>query len=226
MACAFLLAAGIAGLGGCASAPSETLPRGGEAYSAFDNAAATAPVSGVISPGDRLDIHVLYEPDLSRTALRVDSAGLIDLPFIQSVQAAGQTPRALAAEIETKLAKFVRQPKVDVAIANAASEHVVVEGSVNDPGVYDIAGSASLLEMLARAKSPNRTANLGEVVVFRTVAGQRMGAVFDVSRIRRGVDPDPTLLPGDMVVVGFSSIKGAYRDFLVLAPTLALFRPY
>jgi polysaccharide export outer membrane protein len=53
-----------------------------------------------------------------------------------------------------------------------------------------------------------------------------MGAVFDLRRIRRGFDPDPLILGGDTVVVGYSELKGAFRDFLSAAPAIAVFRPY
>jgi polysaccharide export outer membrane protein len=53
-----------------------------------------------------------------------------------------------------------------------------------------------------------------------------MGAIFDLRRIRRGFEPDPLILGGDIVVVGTSELKGAFRDFLGAAPVLAVFRPY
>jgi polysaccharide export outer membrane protein len=53
-----------------------------------------------------------------------------------------------------------------------------------------------------------------------------MGAVFDLRRIRAGIDADPRLIGGDTVVVGFSNIRGIYRDFLSFAPVIAAFRPY
>ncbi len=60
-------------------------------------------------------------------------------------------------------------------------------------------------------------------MVFRTLNGQRMGAVFDLRRIRTGSAPDPQIVDGDVVVVGFSQLKGAYRDFLAATPLLGLF---
>ena len=92
-----------------------------------------------------------------------------------------------------------------------------------DPGVYDIAGPTTLLGALARAKSPTQVAALDEIVVFRTVNGQRMGARFDLRRIRNGLDPDPQILGGDVVVVGFDSLKGAFRDVLQAAPFFNVF---
>ena len=60
-------------------------------------------------------------------------------------------------------------------------------------------------------------------MVFRTVNGQRMGAVFDVGQIRVGGASDPQILDGDVIVVGYSSVRGAFRDFLSVTPLLNLF---
>jgi polysaccharide export outer membrane protein len=35
--------------------------------------------------------------------------------------------------------------------------------------------------------------------------------------------PDPQVLPGDTIVVGFSEVKGAFRDFLEAAPIISIF---
>ena len=122
--------------------------------------------------------------------------------------------------------KYVRAPQVTVAVTASMTQRVTVEGSVNAPGVYDIAPNATLLGALARAQSPTVNAKLNQVTVFRMVDGQREGALFDVRRIRAGLDPDPRILGGDTVVVGFNQLRGALRDFLGAAPLLALFRPF
>lgn len=76
---------------------------------------------------------------------------------------------------------------------------------------------------MARAKSPNNVAKLDEVMIFRTVNGQHMGARFDIRQIRAGNAPDPRVLAGDMVVVGYSSTRGVWRDILTAAPLLNVF---
>jgi polysaccharide export outer membrane protein len=50
--------------------------------------------------------------------------------------------------------------------------------------------------------------------------------VFNLNHIRQGRSPDPEILGGDVVVIGYSAIKGAFRDFLSAAPALAAFRPF
>ena len=66
-------------------------------------------------------------------------------------------------------------------------------------------------------------AKLDEILVFRTIDGRRMGARFDLNDIRSGRAEDPQIIGGDTVVVGYSSAKGIWQDFLASAPLFNLF---
>src|SRR3546814_2456299 len=83
---------------------------------------------------------------------------------------------------------------------------------------------STLLQALAQAQSPTDVANLSQVVIFRNIDGRRAGAVFDVKAIREGRTPDPEILGGDVIVVGFDAVKGAFRDFFKMAPFFYVFR--
>lgn len=221
------LLAGIAGATGCQS-PRAELPRGAAAY-----ALIPAPTAGTtrsqyrIGPLDMLAITVFQEPDLSQRDVQVDASGNLLMPLIGEVHARGKTAHQLSAEISRQLGtRYVVDPQVTVSVTNSVSQQVTVEGNVTQPGVYDITGAPTLLEALARARSPTRVARLEEVVVFRVVDGRRAGAVFDVAAIRNGRAPDPELLGGDVVVVGFDALKGAFRDFLSTAPLVSAFRAF
>lgn len=224
----FSLIAVAAVLSGCHPGAGEALPHGASAYAAVPAATADRPPSDYrINPLDVLSVTVFREPDLTFKELQVDASGSLLFPLIGNVRAAGKTANELSTEMAERLdQRYLRNPQVSVVIASSVSQRVTVEGSVNEPGVYEIGGAATLLEALARAKSPTRTAALNQVVVFRTVNGQRMGAVFNIGDIRNGRAPDPAILGGDVVVVGFSSVKGAFRDLLSTAPLLNVFRPF
>lgn len=210
----------------CAS-PKPTLPAGDAAYRVIPAPTVAEATDYRIGALDELSITVFREPELSLEKLRVDAAGNLPFPLIGSVRAAGRTAEQLSAEIASRLdARFVRDPQVTVAVLSSQSQRVTVEGSVRAPGVYEIGSNATLLEALARAQSPTDLARLNQVVVFRTVEGQRMGAVFDLRRIRVGLDADPRIIGGDTVVVGFDQVKGTFRDFLSASPLLAVFRPF
>jgi polysaccharide export outer membrane protein len=214
--------ASLAALAACAEAPS--LPQGAAAYQLIHPASDSAWSSDYhIGRLDVLKVTVLYEPDLS-TEAHVDANGDVSLPLIGVIRAVDKTPAELSVEISSRFgAQYLRNPHVTVAVETSASQKVTIEGDVNMPGVYDINGKASLLEALARAQSPNRVANLRTIAVFRVIDGRRVGAVFDVTRIRAGLDPDPLILGGDIVVVGFSYAKGFYRDVVQAAPVVGAF---
>jgi polysaccharide export outer membrane protein len=100
-----------------------------------------------------------------------------------------------------------------------------VQGEVREPGVFEIKGGTTLLQTIALAKGETPSSKLNEVVVFRTINGQRMGAVFDVRQIRSGNAADPIILGNDIVIVGFSSARKLWGDLLSTTPILNIFRP-
>ena len=209
------------------SGPRPVLPMGADAYRVIPASTAAVTRDYRIGALDELGITVFREPELSLEKLKVDASGNLLFPLIGAVHAAGKTTEELSTEIARRLdARYLRNPQVTVTVASSVSQRVTVEGSVTEPGVYEIAGNTTLLEAVARAKSPTATAKLNQVIVFRMADGQRTGAVFDLRRIRAGLDPDPQILGGDTVVVGFSQVRGAFRDFLSTTPLLAIFRPF
>ena len=58
------------------------------------------------------------------------------------------------------------------------------------------------------------------------INGRRMAARFDLGKIRAGRAPDPQVLAGDVVVVGYSALRGVYRDVLQAAPLLNVFTQF
>ena len=211
------------GLGGCQTTPADSLARDGAAYALMSQDGEVTTYR--VGPFDRLTITVFNEPTLSFQDIPVDAEGRFDYPLIGTVDAAGLTTEELTREIKTRLdQEFYRDSRVTVFVTNSASRFIVVEGNVEEPGRYELSGGrASLLEVIALAKSPTRVAKLDEVMVFRTVNGERYGAVFNLDDIRNGAADDPVLRGGDVVVVGFDFLKGAFRDFLTTAPFFNVF---
>lgn len=212
-------------LAGCQPGARPVLPVGIAAYDVIPAPDLAAPKQLYrLMPGDTISVSVFQEPDLTVEKAKIDEAGNVQLPLIGQIVAQGLTAVELSDSISARLgSRFIRYPKVVVGLSERSEQVVSVEGQVTEPGVYPIDRNYTLLSALARAKSPTKTAKLDEVVVFRTVGGKRMGAVFNLSDIRTGLAPDPQILGGDVVVVGFSSVKGAFRDFLQAAPLLNLF---
>ena len=205
------------------------LPSGVAAYSVIPaaNASANTAIADYrVGPLDTVDVTVYQEPDLSAKALQVDAAGQIALPLVGTVQATGKTPAELSRELETILGtKYLRNPQVTVTVAASVSQKVSIQGEVREPGVYPLSGPTTLLGVLSMAKGESEVASLKQVVVFRDINGQRMGATFDVASIRKGEAADPAIQGNDMIVVGSSGAKKFWRGVVNAAPVFSIFRP-
>lgn len=213
------------GLTGCASTSTGNpkMPAGAAAYDVVPVTIA-APSVYTIAPRDILQVRILGEPDLSVDRARVDDAGFIQLPLAGPIKAAGLSASELTGEVKALLGqRYLRDPQVAVSVDDAAPRFVSVEGEVKAPGSYELVGDVTLLGALARAQSPLVTAKLDEVVIFRVINGQRMAARFNLKDIRGGVSPDPIIMNGDVVVVGYSRIKGLWQDVLKMAPIFNAF---
>lgn len=175
---------------------------------------------------DTLDVTVFQEPELSRKGIQVDASGRMAFPLIGSVEAKGKTASQLSRELELLFGeRYLRDPQVTVTVASSVSQKVSIQGEVTEPGVYPLTGPTTLLDVISLAKGETEVATLNQVVVFRNIDGQRMGAVFDVASIRRGEAPDPVIQGNDLVVVGYSAARRFWRNVLTAAPLFNVFRP-
>jgi polysaccharide export outer membrane protein len=211
-------------LAACQPTLESDLPTAPEAYQVLEQASTSEPVRYLVQPGDRLGITIYQEDDLSQPDMLVDEGGKINLPLIGEVQASGRTPAELARMIEQAYgSRFLRNPQASVALLAVRPRMITVEGQVNDPGLFEYQPGFTLLSAVAAAGSPAFDAKLDEVLVFRKIDGQRAGARFDLTEIRAGRLADPALQPGDTIVVGYSAVRGLWRDFLRTVPLTAIF---
>lgn len=74
----------------------------------------------VIGPGDALDVFVWRNADLS-TRVPVRPDGRISTPLVEDMVAVGKTPTQLARDIENVLTEYIRTPKVNIIVTEAAS---------------------------------------------------------------------------------------------------------
>ncbi|QYO62602.1 polysaccharide biosynthesis/export family protein [Leptolyngbya sp. 7M] len=175
----------------------------------------------LIGPLDTIRVEVFGVPELSRQ-VQVDSSGRIALPLLGVVDARGKTSSELSREIEAGLAgRYVRNPSVTVSIESAVSQVVTVDGQVIEPGLYPVTNQMTLLRAVASARGLTEFAKQDDVVILRTVNGQRMAGLYNIGAIRRGVYDDPAIYANDVVLVGDSPQRRLFRDFVAVAPLLA-----
>jgi polysaccharide biosynthesis/export protein len=213
------LAVALAGVGVAAATPTATsLPP----PDAINLATQT---EYVIGPLDRISITVFQVPDLSLKDVQVDTTGRISMPLVGDVLAAGKTANQLGKDLADRLGSgYLQSPQVSVTVEESANQKITVEGAVVQPGVFQITGPTTLLQTIAMAHGPDKTADIRHVGVFRTIQGQRAAAVFDLKAIRSGDAPDPAIYANDMVVVQGSGVRGAWQEVLRSAPLIGIFR--
>lgn len=86
----------------------------------------------------------------------VDERGMVFVPYVGLIKAAGRTLNTVRESIQTALAQRTLNPQVDIYPIEKGGRLVSVQGSVNAPGLYPIEKpTRTLLPMLARAGGVN-----------------------------------------------------------------------
>ncbi len=175
----------------------------------------------LIGPFDKLTIDVFGIQELSKQEVQTDAGGRISFPLAGILEAAGKTPGELEEEIESRLrGQYVRDPQVTVNLKETVSQVITIDGQVREPGLYPVIGKMTLMRAVAVAKGTAEFAKLDDVVIFRTVNGQKMAALYNLKSIRRGIYSDPEVFANDVVVVGDSTARRLFKDALQLVPLL------
>ena len=175
----------------------------------------------LIGPFDKLTIDVFGIEELSKQEVQTDAGGRISFPLAGIIEAAGKTPGELEEEIESRLrGQYVRDPQVTVNLKETVSQVVTIDGQVREPGLYPVIGKMTLMRAVAIAKGTAEFAKLDDVVIFRTVNGQKMAALYNLKSIRRGLYNDPEVFANDVVVVGDSQARRLFKDALQAAPAI------
>lgn len=121
-----------------------------------------------VGAGDLLEISVFEVEELSKLRLRVPYRGVISLPLIGQIQAAGLTTSQLEDEIRTRLQrKFMHDPQVSVFLQEHNSQRVSVIGAVRKGGVFNLTRPIRLADALALAEGVTDEADRHVYVIRR-----------------------------------------------------------
>jgi polysaccharide biosynthesis/export protein len=110
--------------------------------------------SYTLGSGDQVTISVVGAEELDELAdksFQIDNDGYLNVPMVGRIRSAGLTPLQLQAAITTGLKKYVRQPQLYINVTKLKSQPVSVLGAVNTPGVHQLEGPKTLIEVLALA---------------------------------------------------------------------------
>lgn len=154
-----------------------------------------------IGPLDQLKVVVWKNQELS-AEVTVRPDGVVTLPLIGDVKAAGRPPSQIQKEISKRYAEYVRldETAVSVGVSQVNSYSFTISGNVEKAGVYSQKSYVTVLEAIAMSGGPNKYAGK-EAYIVRGTPARRIP--IDMKRASSGEHPEENLvvLRGDLIVV-------------------------
>jgi polysaccharide biosynthesis/export protein len=112
----------------------------------------------VLGPSDEIVIVAANAEDIANKPIRVTAGGDINLPMVGRVHVAGMSVEELEGELTGRLSQYIRNPEVAVNVTQFKSQPVSVIGWVANPGVVQLEGRKTLIEVLSMAGGVSRDA--------------------------------------------------------------------
>jgi protein involved in polysaccharide export with SLBB domain len=149
-----------------------------------------------LRPGDSLTVALQGVPDPSVNPVQIDEQGLISLPFIGTLTAAGASTAELSQRIrETYLAKKI-YTTVDVSVT-VTERYVYVGGEVQRPGRIIWSPDLTVAKAIQSAGGFSLYAKETAVNLVR----ENHAYPIDVKLAQKSPTQDPPLMPGDSLQV-------------------------
>ena len=163
-------------------------------------AAATGGYS--VNPGDVLEVSVWKEEDLQKQAV-VRPDGYFSFPLTGDIRAEGRTIEDVRLELASRVARFVPDPVVSVAILEPRGSKVYVIGQVNRPGEFPINRFVDVVQALSMAGGTTPFAQLDSIKILRREGATQIAIPFAYGDIAAGtrLQQNIVLKPGDTVLV-------------------------
>lgn len=178
-----------------------------------------------IGPGDVIDVNVSQSSQLTRTGVRVNNEGMIQLPMLdEDIQAGCRTERELAEQVKEKYKKFLLNPYITVAVQQFNSNPVAVIGAVNTPGRFQLQRPIRLNELLTWVNGPAERAGSsleilrnrsmpfcdGPQLIFASGVGDELITLNLADTFKGTEGSNPYVRAGDIIRVVDAEIKTAY----------------
>jgi polysaccharide biosynthesis/export protein len=130
----------------------------------------------------------------------VEHDGTVNFPYAGRIKVAGLTEDQARNLLTTKLAHYIRKPKVTLRVQSYRSKRIYVDGEVRTPGLLAINDiPMTLVEALNRAGGMLPTADQSQISLTREGATYRINLP---QMVQKGVNPASIMLAsGDVVRV-------------------------
>lgn len=156
----------------------------------------------IIGAEDVLYIHVWREETVTKTvSVRMD--GMISIPLVDEIQAAGLTPLQLKEKLTERLKQFIENPNVTVVVMEANSFKVYISGQISKPGIYRLRSDTTLAQIISMAGGLNEWANQKKIIIIRKENGKEKRFTINYKKIVKGEDLSSNIIlkSGDTIIV-------------------------
>jgi len=160
----------------------------------------------LIGVDDKVQVDVWKHPDLTvNVPVRPD--GMISVPLIGEVLAGGKTPKDVAAEIQKRLSKYIKQPNVAVILMELRSHEylsrVRITGSVRTPLSLTFRQGMTVLDVVLAAGGLNDFASGNNTKLFRRIDGKVQAIKIDLDDIFSNgeMETNYAMEPGDILSI-------------------------
>ena len=155
-----------------------------------------------VNSGDRLAISVWQDEGLTREVL-VAPDGNCAFPLVGEFDAKGRTLSEIRNELSQRLARFIPDPVVTVALADISGNVIYVMGQVNKPGVYVMNPTLDVMQALSVAGGTTPFADLKSIRILRRNEAGQKALEFRYDEVIRGRNLQQNILlqSGDLLVV-------------------------
>ncbi len=168
-----------------------------------------------LRPGDVLVITVWGQADYSGE-FKVDENGRIPYPVLGEIDTQGKTMTQIREEIRAGLQRIFNDPFVTVT----PQFKIAVLGEVNNPGLFPVDPTLTVLDIVAMAGGPGRNGNINKIQLLR--GGQTLDLRFDRDRVGALTLQEVGLRSGDQIMVARRSFTGDDLRTLLSVLQLAL----
>ncbi len=156
-----------------------------------------------IQVDDTLDIRFWGDSELDQ-GVTVRPDGMISLPYVDDVRAAGLTPAELDAELTRRYAAELKSPQLTVIVSGAGGQQIYIGGEVAGRGSLRLTQNMTLAQAIQEAGGFSTSSRLKQVLLIRTMPdGERIARSIDLRPIFSGSDPsrDVPLQGNDIIYV-------------------------
>jgi len=167
-------------------------------------------------PGDVLKI-IVYDNDDLKAKVRISDTGTIVMPLLGKIDIKKLTINQITEKITRLLADgYLVNPQVNVFVEEYRSKKVVVLGSVRQPGIIELSGAITFLELISRSGGLDKNAGETATIQRKSSEGEKIIVIDLKGLIEQGdISQNAMISDGDTVFVskaGMCYITGEVED--------------